>query len=265
MRAISGTAGWYTARNGTAMPGRTNIVRVAVSEQESLSIRYAVPSWSPSWAVPEVPVPESRLHDQAIEFLRALLLAWASRTARDVAILRNIGIRWVPSEPRAGFDPDLCFLDPAPNPDEQLTSLRLWEPGISAPRVAIEIVSPGHPYKDYVDTPERAAACGVDELWIYDPLLAGPTQHGGPFALQVWLRHGDMFTRVHAGAGPFHSRALDAWLHPAVTRRPSEARLIIADDVDGNHPWPTLVDQAEKRAEAAERELRELRAKLSGH
>jgi Uma2 family endonuclease len=47
-------------------------------------------------------------------------------------------------------------------------------PSAFHPILAIEVVSPGHPYKDYVDTPERCAACGIGELWVYDPMLAGP-------------------------------------------------------------------------------------------
>ena len=53
---------------------------VTVRQPESMrAVRYTVPSWSPAWAIPEVPVPESQLHDQAIEYLRAVLLAWAAR------------------------------------------------------------------------------------------------------------------------------------------------------------------------------------------
>jgi hypothetical protein len=59
-----------------------------------VALRYAVPRWSPAWAVPEVPVPESEVHDQSIEYSRALLLAWAERFGHRVKVLRNIGIRW---------------------------------------------------------------------------------------------------------------------------------------------------------------------------
>ena len=140
---------------------------------------YRVPRWDPAWAVPEVPVPESDTHDAAIEWLRALLLAWVARTGRDIKVARNLGIRWVREEPRAGFDPDLCLIEPSPPKDEPLASLRLWQPAHEPPLLAIEIVSPRHPYKDYVDTPERCAACGVGELWVYDPMLVGPSAHRG--------------------------------------------------------------------------------------
>ena len=248
-----------------------------------IALRYAVPRWTAAWAVPEVPVPESEVHDQAIEYLRALLRAWAERCGRSVRVLRNIGIRWVEAEPRAGFDPDLCLLDPGPAHPEGLNSLRLWEPDIEVPRLAIEVVSPGHPYKDYVDTPERAAASGIAELWIYDPLLAGPSKHGGPHLLQVWSAGEGGYERVHAGSGPGWSAQLSAWLHPCASRNPGEAQLRISDDATGSQCWPTLEQQhrqqleqqhrqqleqhrraEEQRADAAERELAELRRRLQG-
>jgi hypothetical protein len=232
-----------------------------------------VPRWSPAWAITEVPVSESQLHDQAIEYVRSLLLAWAARSGRRVAVLRNMGIRWFQPEPRVGFDPDVCLLDPAPEAEEGFSTLRLWEPGLAPPVVALEVVSPGHPYKDYIDTPDRAAACGIGELWVYDPLLAGPRSHGGPFALQVWRRSGESFAREHAGDGAAHSPALGAWLHPRMSRIPAEAQLRISDTCTGDFFWPTLLEQerraaeqerqaAEWRVAAAERELAELRAKL---
>jgi Uma2 family endonuclease len=242
-------------------------VVVTLRQESASAVRYTVPRWSPAWAIPEVPVSESQLHDQAIEYVRALLLAWAARSGRRITVLRNIGIRWFPPEPRAGFDPDLCVLDPAPEAPEGLSSLRLWEPGLAPPVLALEVVSPGHPYKDYIDTPDRAAACGVGELWVYDPLLAGPKGHGGPFALQVWRRQGESFARVHAGEGPAYSEALGAWLHPRVSRIPAEAQLCLSDAQGGEPFWPTLLEHerhgAEQRAAAAERELAELRAKLA--
>lgn len=224
----------------------------SLSSLPELAVSYRVPRWSPAWAVPEVPVPESDTHDAAIEWLRALLLAWAQRTGRDLKVARNLGIRWVREEPRAGFDPDLCLIEPAPSPNEPLTSLRLWEPGHTPPFLAIEVVSLGHPYKDYIDTPERCAACGVGELWIYDPMLAGPRAHGGPYLLQVWRRapHGG-FERVHAGSGAAYSPALGAWLLPAMSRLPAGARLCISDDAQGERVWLTNEQTAFAREEQA--------------
>ncbi len=51
------------------------------------------------------------------------------------------------------------------------------------------------------DTPARCAASGVDELWIHDPLFAGPKREEGPRLLQIWRRNGNTFRRVYAGDG----------------------------------------------------------------
>lgn len=213
-----------------------------------------MPRWKPSWAVPEVPVPESELHDAAIDYLRSVLLAWAERSRDSFKLLRNIGIRWVKSERRAGFDPDLALIEPAP-PADNLRSLRLWLPNHSPPALAVEVVSVGNPYKDYIDTPERAAACGVGELWVYDPLLAGPRARGGPFLLQIWRRgRSGAFQWQHAGAGPVFSEAVGGWLHPVATDRAREARLRISDRPEGAPFWLTARERDRRRAaEAAAR------------
>ena len=229
-------------------------------EQLEVAVRYGVRRWSPDWAVPEIPVPESDTHDVAIDYLKALLLAWAARSGRAVKVARNLGIRWVKAEPRAGFDPDLCVIEPSPPADKTLTSLRLWEPGHVAPLLAIEVVSPGHPYKDYVDTPERCAACGIGELWVYDPMLAGPAARGGPVLLQVWQRSaGGEFERVHAGQGPVRSPALGAWLHPRASRLPAGATLVVSADPEGHERWPTLEEQARRSEQQARRSEQQAR------
>ncbi len=246
---------------------------MSMAASDQISVGYAVPRWSPAWAVPEVRVPESEVHDQAIEYLRGVLLAWVLRTGLDAKVYRNLGIRWVPSEPRAGFDPDLCLVTPAPPESEGILSLKLWQAGHEAPKLAIEIVSQGHPYKDYVDTPDRCAACGVEELWIYDPCRYGRRAHGGPHLLQVWRRSDGGFERRHAGAGPAYSQLLGAWLSPAASRKPDEALLRVSDERDARSYWPTLSEQERQRSErerqAAEqerdtlaREVAELRKRL---
>jgi Uma2 family endonuclease len=225
------------------------------------AVVYPVPRWSAAWAVPEVPVPESDTHDAALEWLRALLLSWVERTGRDVKVARNLGIRWVQEVPRYGFDPDLCLIEPAPDASEPLHSLRLWLPGHAPPTLAVEVVSPGHPYKDYVDTPERCAACGVQELWIYDPMLAGPRAHGGPHLLQIWRqRDGASFERISAGEGPTYSPLLHAWLHPEASRLPAGAKLHISDDQAGRERWVTAEQRAQRDAQHARANERQARA-----
>ena len=224
------------------------------------AVIYAVPRWDPAWAVPEVPVPESDMHDAAIEWLRGLLLAWVERSGRDIKVVRNLGIRWMPEEPRAGFDPDLCVLEPSPPTDEPLPSLRLWQPKHAAPLLAIEVVSQGHPYKDYVDTPERCAACGVRELWVYDPMLVGPAARGGPHLLQVWQRtDSGRFERTEAGSEAAFSPTLQAWLHPQRSRLPAGARLHVSHDAAGRDRWLSAEQQARIGEQQARHEAQQAR------
>jgi Uma2 family endonuclease len=222
-----------------------------------------VPRWSPEWAIPEVPVPESDTHDAAIEWLRALLVAWVERTGRNIKVARNLGIRWVREERRYGFDPNLCLLEPAPDATQPLPSLRLWQSDHPPPQLAIEVVSPGHPYKDYVDTPARCAACGVVELWVYDPMLAGPRARGGPHLLQLWRRRDDGgFERISAGREPVHSPFLDAWLQPRASPLPSGAHLLISDDREGRELWLSNEQRAREALARSLKQQAELEAEL---
>jgi hypothetical protein len=235
-----------------------------VNPRESVvSVSYRVPRWSAAWAVPEVPVPESDTHDLAIEYLRSVLLAWAERERRVVKIARNLGVRWVEEEPRAGFDPDLCVIEPPPA-DEGLSSLRLWEPTHVAPWLAIEVVSPSHPYKDYIDTPDRCAACGVRELWVYDPMLAGPRRLGGPHALQIWSAdESGTLTRIFAGKGPALSPSLGAWLHPGIGKSSRAAQLRISSGRDANGFWPTEREELTRQRDEHAREREELAQRVA--
>ena len=218
-----------------------------VTSEAFASVRYGVPRWNPAWAVPEVPVPESDLHDDAINYLQAVLKFWAGRSPGNHRVFRNLGLRWVQEEPRAGFDPDLCLIQNAPKEEDGvLSSYALWRPDRPTPRLAIEVVSPSHPYKDYIDTPERAAASGVPELWVYDPLMKGPNVHGGPFLLQVFRTTEAGYTRVHAGPGPAYSPELDAFLHPTETRVASQAKLCISADREGRQPFLTGEEHREQ-------------------
>src|SRR5262249_17496646 len=149
---------------------------------------------------------EAAWHDRALELLKALLEHWVARTRRDAAVFRNFAVRVRQDCPAVGFDPDLCLVQPAPPGATELSSLRLWEPGHPVPALVIEVVSPGHPYKDYTETPDKCAALGVSELVVFDPLLVGPRAGGGPQRIQIWTRTDlGTFQRVAAGDGPFQS------------------------------------------------------------
>lgn len=152
-----------------------------------------------------------------------------------------------------GVDPDVYVVEPAPPEGDQVTSLRLWEPGHVAPLLAVEIVSAHHPHKDYEQAPDKYAASGTRELWVFDPELVGPRAHGGPYRLQLWCRdETGAFTRVYAGPGPIRSPAVGGWLFAVDEGR----RLRIADDEDGTSWWMTSAE-AERAAKETEREAKE--------
>jgi Uma2 family endonuclease len=228
--------------------------------QPVVSLRYRIGRSPEAWELPEGPVPESTAHDAALERICSLLRAWAARTANGARISRNLAVRWLPDHPRTGLDPDVAVLLPGPVDFDDLTSYRVWEPGRPPPVLAVEVVSSGHPYKDYSWVHEGYAAMGALELLVFDPLLLGPKSLG-PVALQLW-RHDvtGAFERVHSGDAPVYSQVLEAWF--GVDGR----KLVIADDRAGARPWPTLEEQATEQSKAeAERERTqrlELEAKL---
>jgi hypothetical protein len=213
------------------------------SMQREAQILYRVPRSRRGWELSEEKMPESTLHDEAVELLKAILAFWA-RGRENVRIARNLAVRWDEEEPRIGLDPDVGVFSPAPPPEPNLRSVRTWLPGHFAPMLAIEVVSDTHPRKDYVTAPDKYAASGTGELVIFDPLLAGPSSHGGPYLLQLW-RHDDTgrFVRVHAGEGPAYSETLGAFVAPFR----DAGKLRIADDAGGARLWPTG-EEAERAA-----------------
>jgi hypothetical protein len=182
--------------------------------------------------------------------LYSLLLAWAKRIEpeRSARLGQELAVRWLKEHPRTGIDPDICVIEPAPPDFDDLKSLKLWEPGRVPPRLAIEVVSSSHPYKDYGVIQERYAAMGVEELIVFDPLLEGPRSLGGPVPLQLWRRDATLaFERIHFGPEPVHSLVLDAWFI-------AEGRIChISDDRKGTRKWLTADEQLEGIRADAER------------
>jgi hypothetical protein len=143
------------------------------------------------------------------------------------------------------------LIEPPPPEGDRVVSLCTWKPGHVLPRLAIEVVSLNHPHKDYLDIQEKYAACGIEELWVLDPLLHGPRRFGGPWRLQVWRREvADVFARVYAGDGPYHCGAVDVWV------RVHDDRIALAADCAGLVPWRTS-EEAARAAEEAERAEKE--------
>lgn len=148
------------------------------------------------------------------------------------------------------------MIEPAPPLAETLSSLRTWEPGHTCPKLAIEVVSDGHPYKDYGYVQDKYAVLGVSELWVLDPkpLHARSTQEGGGtprVAIQCWrLQEDGAFERVYAGSGPVHSLYLNAWLGVV------GQKFVIASNADLTVLWLTVAE-TERAEKEAERGLRD--------
>lgn len=227
------------------------------SEAQVLRLSYQVMPNLEAWVLPEVPVPESSLHNQTLTYLQALLEVWASRVTPRPLIARNLAVRWVEHAPRVGVDPDIAIISPAPR-EHDLSSLCTWKPGHTRPRLAIEVVSQNHPYKDYPVVQDKYAALEVPELWVLDPMRYGYARDGGSHPVQLWQtqREGN-FVRTYAGARPAWSDELGAWF--SVT---DDGAVRICEDEAGTQPWLTEAqserlarEQALLRLEQLEREL----------
>lgn len=219
--------------------------------QRAARVIYDVPRSRSDWELSEEPMSESVPHAAVAKILEDVLSFWASSKG-DVQIARNLAIRWDSARPKVGVDPDVCVVTPKPPDAENLTSLRTWLPGHAPPKLAIEVVSESNAAKDYTQAPDKYAASGTEELWIFDPLLVGPRAHGGPLRLQVWRRVDGAFAREYAGEGPAWSTALGAWA--VVT---DEGRFLrVAANASGAGAWPT-------EAENLRATLREMQAQLA--
>jgi Uma2 family endonuclease len=220
-------------------------------------VSYAVSAPPTGWELSEETMPESVLHDDAVGLLKALLMLWAKRVGGRVA--RNLAVRWDEARPQIGLDPDVAVFVPPPPEFDALRSVRTWRPGHTAPVLAIEVVSENDPRKDYEVVPEKYAASGTRELWIFDPLLVGPKRHGGPYRLQIWRREEDGFVRIFEGDGPAHSPELDAWLVPVDEGH----KLRIAHDEAATSFWMTAEESAHAEKNAALARIAELEAELA--
>jgi Uma2 family endonuclease len=210
----------------------------------TVTLRLAFDEPPASWTLSDERMPESYDHLLTVDLLWNILRGWVARTGRDAWVGRAQAVRWDERHKQVGVDPDVCVVEPRPPEGDSLKSLLAWRPGHRMPRLAIEVVSTENSNKDYLIAPEKYAACGVEELWIFDPLLAGPAGRG-PVRLQVWrrTRNDDGFERVYAGEGPTFSPYLSAWLFAVDEGR----RLRIADDRDGTRWWMTP-EEAERAA-----------------
>jgi Uma2 family endonuclease len=225
-------------------------------------LQYAVPTVRDGWELTEAVMPESVFHDEAAALIKAILEHWVEHRRVPAQVVRNLAVRWVKHRPQVGVDPDVAVLSPPPpvESDGDLTSVRTWVDGNVAPILAIEVVSDGNLHKDYVVAPEKYAASGIGELWVFDPKLCGPASHGGPYRLQVWRRDPDgTFTRVYAGDGPAYSLAIEGHLVVMDGGR----TLRISDDDAGHALWLTAEEAARASETAAHARIAELERELA--
>jgi Uma2 family endonuclease len=241
-------APWYAPR---AMQQARNLRR-------RVGLHDAAPLYPAEWLIEDdEKVPQSRSHHLRGGRLEQLLLGWKARTGRDAQVGRELALRWDERVPKVGVDPDVYVVEPPPPEGDEVTSLRTWEKGHHPPLLAVEIVSPSRPEKDYTSSPLKYAASGTRELWIFDPNLAGPKVGGGPFRLQVWARNAaGLLPRVYTGEGPVYSQALAAWVLTTDRGR----SLAIADDESGARRWVTPEETERAAKEAAQKHLRTARA-----
>jgi len=229
------------------------------AEAGGIFVQHRVEGFSENWLLWDEHVPESAWHSTAVMLLYALLQRWVEQSGRNAAVFSDLAVRVLPERPSVGFSPDLMVVDPAPPGARDLSSLRLWESGHVVPAFVLEVVSPGHPHKDYVDIPDQCAAVGVRELVIFDPVLAGPKAHGGPHRLQVWRRTDTgLFARAEAGDGPLASEFLGAYLLPV-----DEGRVLrVSSTPHGAGLWPTPEEAERAEKERAYARIAELEAEL---
>jgi len=218
---------------------------MATPTNRTVTLRLAFDEPPASWTLSDETMPESYDHLLTADLLWNLLRAWVARTSRDALVGRNQAVRWDERNRQVGVDPDVFVVEPRPPEGDALKSLLAWRPGHRMPRLAIEVVSTENPNKDYLIAPEKYASCGVDELWIFDPFLAGPAGRG-PVRFQLWRRTDDGFERVYAGEGPTFSPYLSAWIFVVDEGQ----RLRIANDRAGTDWWTTS-EEAERAAKEA--------------
>lgn len=229
------------------------------SLSRSHSVCCAVPVTREEWTLLDDLEPESQPHDLVVDLLKQLLLGWVTRRGLNAQVARNLAVRWDEAHPTIGVELDLCVIAPKTPEGDELSSLCLWMDGHRAPVLAMDVVSVSSARKGDVSAPERYAASGTEELWIFDPKLAGPRSHGGPFRIQLWRRGPDgEFARVYAGEGPVLSPAVGGWLTAVDEGR----RLRIADD-EALTAWWMTQEEAERAAkEAALAKIAELEEQL---
>jgi hypothetical protein len=192
-------------------------------------------------------MPVTRHTQRRTDVIQSVFDVRVADTKRDASVLANVALRWDSTHVGVGVDPDVMWLEPAL--PEGMRSVLTWSPGVSPPRVAVEVVSRDTAQKDYTRGPQKYGASGARELWVFDPEGYGRTEdERGPWTLQVWRQARGGFRCVYRGDGPCRSTELDAWIVVIGDQ------LRVANDEAGTDLWPTALERAEHERTRAEHE-----------
>ncbi len=165
-----------------------------------------------------------------------------------------------PHDQRIGVLPDLYVLPCQPE-DPNFSEWPAYDPDVPAPVFALEVVSPSNWDKDYVESPQKYAKLGVEELLLFDELaLEGRSPASDPHVLQLYRkdRRGAL-KRVYAGEGPIYSQALRGWFRTVgnqltVTRdEEGKSRIFTYEETER---WWAKLEEIQAKAEE-ERQAKE--------
>ncbi len=176
-----------------------------------------------------------------------------------------------PHDQRVGVLPDLYVLPCQPK-DPNFSEWPAYDPEVPAPVFALEVVSPSNWDKDYVESPQKYAKLGVEELLLFDELaLEGRSPASDPYVLQLYRKdRKGALKRVYAGEGPVWSETLGGWFRTVGTRltisRDKQGKELLFTYEETERWWAKLEEiqakaeeerQAKEEAQAeAERERR---------
>ncbi len=158
-----------------------------------------------------------------------------------------------PHDQRIGVLPDLYVLPCQPH-DPNFSEWPAYDPEVPAPVFALEVVSPSNWDKDYMESPQKYAKLGVEELLLFDELaLEGKSPASEPYALQMYRKdRKGALKRVYAGEGHVYSQTLRVWF------RTEENQLTVTRDQGGKsrvftyeetERWWAKLEEARAKAE----------------
>jgi Uma2 family endonuclease len=194
-------------------------------------------------------MPESKLHLK----IRTLLFSILETFREHVTIGSDQFIYWNAADPSRCVAPDAFVRLGAP--DTIFTSWKTWERG--APELAIEIVSDSDaPEGSFDEKVHRYHELGVQELIRFDPNAPEGER------LRAWSRvEGDLVERVVENDRTPCVPLNLMWVVVPAADCPAALRL--AQDEEGRELVLTEAEFEKARADAAERRLAELEAKLA--